>query len=124
MINLTKEFYNLIDEGFIYDEDENGLNMSYGEYDAIATYLWELVEDELKGCQDIEEAYDCFNEIMETADDDTKMFMNYTDEDLFEFDVDYEDGTYEVIGECPDVLKPFLDEFLKDARYNGLKSRY
>ena len=124
MLNLTKEFYNLIDEGFIYDKDENGLGMSYGEYDAIATYLWELVEDELKGCRDTEEAYDRFVEIIETADDDTRMFMGYSDEGMFEFDVDYEDGTYGITGECPDVLKPFLDEFLANARRNGLKSRY
>ena len=67
-VNLTDEFYRLIDDGYIYEEDENRRNMSYGEYAAIADYLWGFVEDEVAKCNDFEDAYDTYIQIIETAD--------------------------------------------------------
>lgn len=114
-LDLTKEFYKLYDEGYIYDEDENGRNMSYGEYLAISDYLWEFVEDELKYYRNFADAYEAYDEIIGTADDDTKMFMGISDDDYFYFSIDEDNGTYSVDGECPEVLKKLFKEFEKET---------
>lgn len=90
-LDLTHEFYNLIDEGFIYEEDENGYNMSYGEYAAIIEYGWELIEEELQGIYDIIEFLETAKDIFETADDDTAMFFNIDDETDRNMYIDEED---------------------------------
>ena len=49
MLNLTSLFYGLFEEGYIYEEDENGHNMSYGEYvPEQVSALAELYFDELR----------------------------------------------------------------------------
>ena len=40
---LDRIFYQLLEDGFIYDIDNNGKNMSYGEYFAIQNYFIELI---------------------------------------------------------------------------------
>ena len=75
MVDLTKKFYELIDEGFIYDTDEKGFNMSYGEYFAIQEYGWELIKEELTGIYNIIEFLETAQELIDTADDDTRMFF-------------------------------------------------
>lgn len=115
-LNLTDVFYDLIDEGYIYEEDEKGYNMSYGEYAAISDYMWEKVEEELEQYYDFESAYDAFQDIVNSADDDTKMFWDYSDEDDdFYFYADYDNGTYSVSGECPAVLKDRFEEFQQNT---------
>ena len=114
-LNLTDVFYDLIDEGYIYEEDEKGYNMSYGEYAAISDYMWEKVEEELEQYYDFESAYEAFQDIVNSADDDTKMFWGYSDDDYFYFNADYDNGTYSVSGECPAVLKDRFEEFQQNT---------
>jgi hypothetical protein len=83
MLNLTTKFYELIEEGFIYEEDENGHNMSYGEYVAIVEYGWELIENALTGIYDIIEFLETAQNIFDTADDDAAMFFGLDDEDRY-----------------------------------------
>lgn len=114
-LNLTDVFYDLYENGYIYEEDENGYNMSYGEYMAISDYMWEKVEEELEQYRDFESAYEAFQDIVNSADDDTKMFWGYSDDDDFYFYADYDNGTYSTSGECPDVLKDRFKEFQQNT---------
>lgn len=98
MVNLTDLFYGLIDDGFIYDEDENGLNMSYGEYIAIAEYFFENIiealREEVGYNTTIEELADKYNELIVTADDDTRMFAGIGDDDTVVYPEYYRDNEY------------------------------
>ena len=109
MVNLTDLFYGLIDDGFIYDEDENGLNMSYGEYVAIAEYFFENIIEALKEevgyNATIEELADKYNELIETADDDTRMFAGIGDDDTVAYAEYYKDNGY-----FTDILKALEEE--------------
>lgn len=98
MINLTTLFYDLIEEGYIYEEDENGLNMSYGEYVAIADYFFdnivEALKEEVGYNATIEELADKYNELIVTADDDTRMFAGIGDDDTVVYAEYYRDNEY------------------------------
>ena len=98
MINLTELFYGLIEDGFIYEEDENGLNMSYGEYVAIAEYFYEAVVEALREevgyTTDIEKLAEVYNELITTADDDTRMFAGIGDNDTVVYPEYYRDNEY------------------------------
>jgi len=111
---LDKRFYELVDEGYIYDEDEDGMNMSYGELASVSDELWETLEDELKYYDDFQEAYDVYMEIMDNTSDDAKMFMTGSDE-YFYFEVDEDEGTYSVDGEVPFVLEKLFKQFQKNT---------
>jgi hypothetical protein len=111
---LDKRFYELVDEGYIYDEDEDGMNMSYGELVAVSDDLWETLEDELKYYDDFQEAYDVYMEIMDNTSDDAKMFMTGSDE-YFYFEADEDEGTYSVDGEVPFVLEKLFKKFQKET---------
>lgn len=111
---LDKRFYELIDEGYIYDEDENGINMSYGELVAVSDDLWETLENELKYYDDFQQAYDVYMDIMDNTGDDTKMFMSGADE-YFYFYINEDEGTYSVDGEIPFVLEKLFKEFQKET---------
>lgn len=112
---LDKEFYDLVKEGYIYDEDENGMNMSYGEYATVSDDLWEVLEDELKSYRDFPSAYDAYVEIMDNTSDDAKMFMGVSDEDYFYFSIDEDEGTYDFDGEVPFILEKLFKEFQKET---------
>ena len=112
---LDKEFYNLVEEGYIYDEDENGMNMSYGEYASVSDDLWEVLADELKRYRDFPSAYDAYEEIMNNTSDDAKMFMGVSDDDYFYFSIDEDEGTYTFGGEVPSVLEKLFKEFQKET---------
>ena len=120
MHNMTEEFYKLVDNGYIYEEDSDGYNMSYGEYADVSGMLWSVVESELSSCNSMEEAYDKWCDLVDSADDDTKMFWGLSEEEeYFEFWVDRDEGTYHVYGDCPWPLKRFLDDFKQEARIEG-----
>ena len=82
MLDLTKKFYELLDEGIIYDTDENGLGMSYGEYAEIVNYGWELIMNELNGIYNKLEWLNTLQDILNTADDDACMFFGISEDDL------------------------------------------
>jgi len=116
---LNDELYDLIDEGYIYDEDEdeNGMNMSYGEYVAVSDDLWETLENELEHYRDFPSAYDAYNEIMDNTDDDAKMFMGVSDDDYFYFEMNEDENTYSFSGEVPTVLEKQFKKFLKETDF-------
>ena len=109
MINLTSLFYDLINDGFIYEEDENGLNMSYGEYVAIYDHFFNAIVEDLKEAvgynTTIEELAEKYNEIIETADDDTRMFAGIGDDDTVAYAEYYKDNGY-----FTDILKALEEE--------------
>lgn len=114
---LDKRFYELIDEGYIYDEDENGRNMSYGEYFAVSDDLWETLENELEYYRDFPSAYDAYNEIMDNTSDDAKMFMGISDDDYFYFEINEDENTYSFSGEVPNALEKLFKKFLKETDF-------
>lgn len=114
---LDDEFYDLIEQGYIYDEDENGMNMSYGEYIAVSDDLWETLENELKDYRDFPSAYDAYNEIMGNTSDDAKMFMGISDDDYFYFEINEDENTYSFSGEVPTVLEKLFKKFLKETDF-------
>lgn len=114
---LDDELYDLIEQGYIYDEDENGMNMSYGEYVAVSDDLWETLENELKYYRDFPSAYDAYNEIMDNTGDDTKMFMSISDDDYFYFEINEDENTYSFSGEVPTVLEKLFKKFLKETDF-------
>lgn len=114
---LDKRFYELVDEGYIYDEDENGMNMSYGEYFAVSDDLWETLENELEHYRDFPSAYDAYNEIMNNTGDDAKMFMGVSDDDYFYFEINEDENTYSFSGEVPTVLEKLFKKFLKETDF-------
>lgn len=113
---LDKRFYELVDEGYIYDEDEDGMNMSYGELVAVSDDLWETLEDELKYYDDFQEAYDVYMDIMDNTSDNAKMFMTGSDE-YFYFDINEDEGTYSVDGEIPFILEKLFKKFQKETDF-------
>ena len=83
MLNLTSLFYGLIEEGYIYEEDENGHNMSYGEYAAIEEYGWDHISNGLVGIYDKLEWLETAKEIIDSADDDAAMFFGLNEDDRY-----------------------------------------
>ena len=77
---LEDVFYKLIDEGFIYDEDENGLNMSYGEYIAISDYIADQFMDKILEKSDIVEMLEYIEDTVKGAGDDVFMFCYALDD--------------------------------------------
>lgn len=114
---LDDELYDLIEQGYIYDEDENGMNMSYGEYVAVSDDLWETLENELEYYRDFPSAYDAYNEIMDNTSDDAKMFMGVSDDDYFYFEINEDENTYSFSGEVPTVLEKQFKKFLKETDF-------
>jgi hypothetical protein len=115
MINLTDIFYELYEDGYIYEEDENGLNMSYGELAAISDYFWDCVIEELDNYSGFEDKLRAWNEIVSTADDDTFMFWNWDQDQDFYFEVDEDAGTYDCSGTLPMCLKDAWDEWVSET---------
>ncbi len=118
MLNLTNEFYNLIEKGYIYEEDENGMNMSYGELADVANELWVLVDEEVECYDSIIDQVEAYLKIINSADDDTAMFMGLDDELLGAyFYYDEDDGTIDYYG-LPEYFIEKLNEY---AIENDLK---
>jgi len=115
MLNLTDVFYDLIDEGYIYDTDEEGYNMSYGEYAAISDYMWECVQDELDNYYGFEEKLNAFKEIADSADDDTCTFWGWNQDNDFYFEINEDEGTYDCGGTLPYILKDDWEEWKSET---------
>ena len=98
MENLTDLFYGLIDDGYIYEEDENGLNMSYGEYAEIQDYfhteIVRIISEEVGRDTTLAHVVEVYNELMTTADDDTRMFAGIGDDDTVAYAEYYRDNEY------------------------------
>ena len=120
MVNLTERFYDLVNDGFIYDTDENGFNMSYGEYAAVAEHLQDCALECITG-DDFRTDLEAMYETLESADDDTRMFMgDYFFDDFYDFynsiefdDFGEYDGGYKRYGHtpCPEYLKEQFERF-------------
>lgn len=114
MVNLTNVFYSLIDEGFIYDEDENGLSLSYGECVAIAEHFHNIVDNYIReqlnpvtSKSDFEDAINNIRCMLDTADDDTKMFGNLDEYDDIYCYYDEDEDTLDLEG--PSIVIEYLD---------------
>ena len=83
MLNLTNLFYDLVENGWIYEEDENGLAMSYGEYMAVTDYAWNLIREELEPITDKVQFLETAKEIFDSADDDAAMFFGLEEDDQY-----------------------------------------
>lgn len=110
---LNERFYELVDEGFIYDEDENGLGMAYGEYSEIELYL------QTKACEYLImssssklELLENIRELIDNSDDDSIMFMGYDRDDLYlYYDIDDD-------GEIVDLeSNDFVDYVIREFEY-------
>ena len=112
MLNLSSVFYDLYEDGTIYNEpDENGMDMSYGEIAAVDAYMWSLVEDELSQYYTFEEKLEAFKEIVDSADDDTLMFWTWDRDNDFYFNIDEDAETYSFYGTLPECLRESWEDF-------------
>ena len=109
---LDKLFDELRDEGFIYDTDENGHQMSYGEYAAVNQAFEETLLEEVQSYTDFESAADALKDLMDCSDD-VRCFFYAEQYDNFDYYIE-EDGTVELYS-VPETLKDFFEE---------LKERY
>ena len=116
---LNDRFYEILDEGFIYDTDENGFNMSYGEYAAIAADLHDTIAEALEGLT-FPEALDAYKSIVGGAGDDALMYANIDPEETdvsHLFSIETDDETGEDILVCydedsiPEELRPSWAEY-------------
>lgn len=109
---LERLFYELIDEGFIYETDENGLGMSWGELAAVNDEIEDTLVDEMLRCIDLEDALETLENLL-SCSDDVRLFCC-----LAEYDEMYccinDDGSVELY-DAPERLKDFFEE---------LKERY
>lgn len=111
-IMLDKLFDELRDEGFIYDTDENGLCMSYGEYAAVNQAFEEALLEEVQSYTDFESAADALKDLMDCSDDVRCFFYTEQYED-FDYSIE-DDGTIDMWN-VPETLKDLFEE---------LKERY
>lgn len=108
---LDTIFYELWNEGYIYEEDENGENMSYGEYIAIDQYFQDFIREKIEECYDFKEAVEFIENEVKCCGDDVRIFTNLDEFDDFYIDVDeYENKitAYNV----PEILQDKLEEYL------------
>ena len=110
---LTNLFNDMREEGYIYDEDENGQQMSYGEYAAINTAFEEALLDQLKHYYDFEQAAETLKSIMDGTTDDVRIFFDAESYDNFDYYIN-DNGTVDMWS-VPEKLKDFFEE---------LKERY
>lgn len=109
---LNKLFHELWEDGYIYDTDENGYNMSYGEYAAVNDAFENTLLEEVKSYTDFEEAADKLKELTDCSDD-VRIFFNMEEYDNFNYYIN-DDGTIEMWS-VPETLKDFFE---------GLKEEY
>lgn len=114
---LDKIFYELLENGFIYDEDENGMNMSYGEYGAINKHFEECLLEEFDKYTELEDALEFLIETRDNASDDVRLFFAMDEYDNFYYYIDEnEDGerTIELVN-IPENLKDRINELLENS---------
>ena len=114
---LDDVFYELWDEGFIYEEDENGFNMSYGEYAAINKHFEECLLEEFDKHTDLEEALEFLTKTIDDASDDVRLFFVMDEYDNFYYYIDEnEDGEKTIeLTNIPDVLKGRIETMLENS---------
>ena len=105
---LDRLFNDLRDDGFIYDTDENGHQMSYGEYAAINEAFENLLLNEVKSCYDFEEAAETLKDLVDCSDD-VRCFFYVEEYEDFDYDIDEDTGTVDMYN-VPDTLKEFFEE--------------
>lgn len=103
---LETRFYEILNDGFIYDEDENGQNMSYGEYVAIAEELNEAAISWFEEAEDLEDLLERLSAELD-SEDDVKMFAGLDIDSACDWD-----SHAEYYGEC--------DEFTEPAEWRGV----
>lgn len=108
---LDKLFNDLRDDGFIYDTDENGYNMSYGEYAAVNDAFENTLLEEVKSYTGFEEAADKLKELTDCSDD-VRIFFNMEEYDNFNYYIN-DDGTIEMWS-VPESLKEFFEELKEE----------
>lgn len=117
-LDLTVVFNYLCEKGFIYENNEKGYNMSYGEYAAIDDFFKERINEAFEGIYDFIEAWNLWKDILDTYTDDVSLFMCLDEEELdFYFDYDEEEQTYTYWGKCPKVLEVLFENFKNDSCY-------
>lgn len=109
---LDKLFNDLRDDGFIYDTDENGYNMSYGEYAAVNEAFENLLLEEVKSCYDFEEAVEELKNLLDCSDD-VRCFFYAEEYEDFDYEIDDETGTVELYN-VPEKLKEFFEELKEE----------
>lgn len=108
----------LVEEGYIYEEDEDGYNMSQGEYITIADYFTDVIEKSLPHTGFIDD-YEALQKMLDDASDDPKMFMSPDIVDMMDeyfFEIDEDTGEIKEYGECPYILKQERDDFMEERR--------
>lgn len=119
MVNLTDLFYEIWNEGYIYEEDENGYGMSYGEYAEINYMFEQAVVDEVVKVDDLEEARQKLEEIMDAATDDVRCFMDAEDYDNFNYYYDKRSGRV-YLDNVPDMLEEYFKELAEKYEYEHM----
>ena len=108
---LDSIFYQLLEDGFIYDTDSNGKNMSYGEYLAIQNYFIELIEERIEECVDFLEVVDFIEKEVKGCIDDVKLFVNLEDFEDFYFYLD--DYNKEITAyNVPKIIENKFNDFI------------
>lgn len=110
-IMLDKLFNELWHEGYIYETDENGYNMSYGELIAIQDEFEKTLLDEVKSCTDFESAAETLKDMM-CCGDDVRIFFYTEPYDDFDYYIE-DDGTVELYN-VPETLREFFEELKED----------
>lgn len=124
MKTLTDIFYDLVEAGFIYSEpNEDGTDMSYGEYIAVMDYMHAHIEECLEHADTIEEALEIYKDVVTDADDDAKAFacINEDNEDIAwmfsEESYEDEDGYEQYVLTCSVNPEDLPFQRLKDLWY-------
>ena len=117
---LDKLFNDLRDDGFIYDTDENGHQMSYGEYAAVNEAFENKLLNELKSCYDFEEAAETLKELTDCSDD-VRCFFYIEEYEDFDYEIDEETGTVDMYN-VPETLREHFED-LKE-RYEDIHRVY
>lgn len=109
---LDKLFNELRDAGYIYETNENGRNMSYGEYAAVNAAFENMLLAEVKGCTDFESAAEELKELTDCSDD-VRCFFYVEEYEDFDYEIDEDTGTVELYN-VPETLREFFEELKED----------
>ena len=113
VLNLTDLFYEIWEAGYIYNEpNEYGLDMSYEEYAEVNMMFEQAVVDEILKIDNLEEATQKLEDIMDTAIDDVRIFMAAEDYDNFSYWYDERSGRV-YLDSVPDMLEDHFNELAK-----------
>lgn len=113
---LNEIFYELFAEGFIYDEDENGLNMSYGEYAAIQCHFQEKLIEAFESYNDFESAMEFLTSEVKSAGDDVSLFFDLEEYQNIYYYIDEDEKTVEICY-IPEAVKDRVNSLLEDFLY-------